>query len=126
MKTFFILDDDYNRVMQFRRAFNTQDYDYEIVHAVSVEKAKELYPTKEYDAIFLDHDLGGKVYVDSEDENTGYQFAKWLKENVVDIDNYQIFLHTMNTVGAENMQKILPKAIPLPFPLLLKCIKGEA
>lgn len=126
MKKFFILEDDHNRISVLRRALNTMLDEYDFYHAISVDKAIELFPLHyPYDSIFLGHDLGNKTMIDSNQSNTGYQFVKWLKENYISIDNDQVFIHSMNPDGATRMGEVLKKAVVLPFPILIQAIKGE-
>jgi len=63
---------------------------------------------QEVNIISLDHDLG-------ENEPTGYDFVKYL----IELGNYdpsiypkQIFLHTANGVGRDNMFKLLERYKP--------------
>jgi len=68
----------------------------------------------EYDVIFLDHDLGDRSNVDSEDINTGYQVAKLIPNSIN--KNAQVIIHSMNPIGSGNMLKVLNgKAVHRPF-----------
>lgn len=72
------------------------------------------------DAIMFDHDLGDEHYelldhnelinkYDTYQEKTGYHCAKWLIEYCMD-NNVKLpkyFAHTANTVGRENINKLL-------------------
>ena len=108
MKLFF-LDDDLNRKQQFKRRFP----DAEIVFAETASEAiLKLSEDLTYDAIFLDHDLGGRIFVASEEENTGYQVAKFLSDKVVE---GRIIIHSWNAVGAKRMLELLPGAVHVPF-----------
>ena len=84
-------------------------------HCDNVETAKIVFNLVDPSVVFLDHDLGGEIYVDSDNDNTGYQFAKWLVENDKKIDQRTIVIHSMNPVGAENIQNILNSANIIPF-----------
>jgi hypothetical protein len=42
-------------------------------------------------------------------EPTGYDVAKWLSENP-DRQPNQIYIHSLNTVGARNIHNILPSS----------------
>jgi len=71
-----------------------------------LDELKEL--DQEVNTLSLDHDLG-------ENEPTGYDFVKYL----VELGNYdpsvypkQIFLHTANGVGRDNMFKLLERYKP--------------
>ena len=71
-----------------------------------LDELKEL--DQEVNIISLDHDLG-------ENEPTGYDFVKYL----IELGNYdpsvypkQIFLHTANGAGRDNMFKLLERYKP--------------
>ena len=65
--------------------------------------------TENWDYLFLDHDLGGKAFIQSGGlEETGWDVAVWLSKNV-DRQPENI-IHSFNTVGAQNMKSLLPKA----------------
>jgi len=71
-----------------------------------LDELKEL--DQEINIMSLDHDLG-------ENEPTGYDFVKYL----VEVGNYepsyyprQIYLHTANPVGRENMYQLLMRYKP--------------
>jgi CheY-like chemotaxis protein len=78
-------------------------------HIMLVDNAIEAIETIKtlpvIDVLFLDHDLGGEVYVDSGREDTGAEVARWIAENKPNIKS--IIIHTYNSVGAENMLYIL-------------------
>lgn len=71
-----------------------------ITQVYTADGAIEALSTCNYSEIFLDHDLGGKVYVDSEEYNTGMTVAKWLAKNKRDAT---VVIHSYNPVGARNM-----------------------
>lgn len=79
---------------------------------------------KEFGLMFLDHDLGGRVYVDSKDYNTGWWVAKYISENGIKSD--QIIVHTLNYSGAQNMLSVLPEADYIPFISLVERLKSYA
>ena len=56
-----------------------------------IELLREHSPAK---CIFLDHDLGGKVYVDSSNHDTGMEVVRWILENKPKIE--RIIIHTLN------------------------------
>jgi len=104
-----ILEDDPNRHVRFRRNLIGA----EITIVDQAQDAIELLKTKEWDLLCLDHDLGGKIHVDSSEPNTGYAVAKWLEENPK-FQPKEIILHSLNPVGRENMKKCLPNAKEIP------------
>lgn len=68
---------------------------------------------KEWDWLFLDHDLGGDIMVES-GINTGYEVAQFLAAHP-DMQPPRIIIHSLNPVGAKNMKAVLPKAEEFPF-----------
>lgn len=107
----FILEDNPERIKIFKTDLARNYPNAKLFFTDTVDEAKKLFENnKPFDVYFLDHDLGGKVYVDSEDLNTGYQFAKFLKSNNVDGKNEKIFIHTLNPIGGNNMKNVLPSA----------------
>jgi hypothetical protein len=123
MRNVFILEDDLNRQEQFRKKLS--DPTINIVIVDNVKSAKEEFVKQNtWDYIFLDHDLGGQVLVESTDENTGYQFAKWLAERKISPKTH-IFCHSLNPAGSENILGVLPQTIPFPFPMLISVLKLE-
>lgn len=104
-----ILEDDPNRVKKFTQAL----IDHEVSVTDSSKVCIELLKTKKFDVLMLDHDLGGEVYVKS-GENTGYEVACFLEENP-DKQPTQIFIHSLNGVGAQKMNAAIPKARHVPF-----------
>ena len=109
-----ILDDDPNkdRIPAFKKKFIGNN----VVWVQTAPEAIELLDKAEpsyWDAIFLDHDLGGQAYVPS-GPGTGYEVAKWL-ESHPDKKPKQIFLHSLNPVGRDNMKAALPEAEHAPW-----------
>lgn len=103
MKILF-LDDMEIRHESFKKCFPDDE-------VISVKTAKEAIELLEkdlkWDLICLDHDLGDRVFVPSEDENTGYQVAKFLSDKDI---KCTIMIHSCNPIGAKNMQLLLPRA----------------
>ena len=106
----FVLEDDPNRINWFTRAF----YDCELITvAATAEKGKYYIRNYKYDLIFLDHDLGNRQFVPSNDPITGYQVAKEIPNSIN--KNTPIVIHSYNPAGVANMQAILPKAVAMPY-----------
>jgi hypothetical protein len=102
-----ILEDNEERNKQFRKNFN--DHYIVIVDDVEDLKIQMEDPSWEVDVLFLDHDLGGEVYVDTSHPNTGSAAAMWLVDNPKHKPEV-VILHSMNPIGVRNMKSILPKA----------------
>lgn len=61
----------------------------------------------EYTLISLDHDLGGHIFVNSEEKNTGMEIVRWLYTHPVNCSLFVV--HSFNAIGAENMAMGLKK-----------------
>lgn len=62
--------------------------------------------------ISFDHDLAHEHYIVGDGEKTGYTFAKWLGSYIIDNnlelpENFGYRVHSMNPVGAENIDKYM-------------------
>jgi hypothetical protein len=108
----FILEDNKERMKIFRRNLIGNI----IFHSDNVENAKKILLEESIDVIFLDHDLDDRVYVDSNELNTGYQLAKWIFEN--NIKYSRVIVHSLNDVGRKNIKYILKDAELIPFTML--------
>ena len=105
-----ILEDDHNRIQTFQKKLK----DYDLYFYDSVEDAKEAFDMLgPWEAIFIDHDLDDKVFVSSNEENTGYQFAKYIADKELPDT---IICHSMNPVGAQNIKAAIPSCQIVPFP----------
>ncbi len=108
----FILEDDPLRIKTFQRAL----IDHNVDHADNVQDGQKLLTENEYDLILLDHDLGGGQMVHSSDENTGYQLAKFIRDDNI---SARVITHTYNPAGAKNILAVLPRAAYIPFSTLI-------
>lgn len=106
----FILEDNERRMVKFRRELIGHNID----HAVSVEDGTSFVVNNKYDLIFLDHDLGGEEFVDSFADNTGYKLAEFIASFTPNKETPCI-VHSCNPAGADNIIRILPHAIKVPF-----------
>jgi len=97
---YFILEDNKMRQQWFKE--NLKGHRITIVD--NVDDAKRILKTSAYDIIFLDHDLGegtgGESYY-----NSGVTIAEFIPKTPN--KDTEIYIHSQNPVGAENMQKIL-------------------
>lgn len=110
------LDDNPKRIAKFRQA---------VPYATIVETAKECIEQidkEEWDWIFLDHDLGGEKFVDSDRYDTGMQVVRHLIGCRQDHPKPRIVVHSLNGLAREQMCLDLTlagyEALPLPFPLV--------
>jgi len=71
-----------------------------------------------FDMATLDHDLGGRQYVPTEDTNTGSEVARAFKDGRIPKEKWpkKILIHSWNTVGAEYMRLIFVElGIPVQY-----------
>jgi len=115
----FILEDDPSRMDKFIKELLCD----EIHHAETVEAGKTLLLEYKYDLLLLDHDLGGEQMVDSAEENTGYQLAKFIPHT--QNRDTPCITHTCNPIGADNILCVLPHAVKVPFTMLDISMVGE-
>ena len=112
-----ILEDNLLRIEKFKELFKNQ----ELRIVQNVEDAITFCLSEEFQIMWLDHDLEGKIWEDSNKENTGYQFIKWLVDNEKQ-RNSLIYIHSMNPIGASKMLNYLKDngydGIWIPFNLL--------
>jgi len=109
-----IVEDDKQRIRWFRE--NLIEHSVDIVETAA--SGIFLCQTKKYDFICLDHDLGGEIYVPSENENTGYQVSKAIVNSLN--SETPVIVHSHNPSGAKNIQSILKHAELIPFCQLIK------
>ena len=95
---------------------------YNLVHVYTAIECIEHLDKHNWDAVFLDHDLGGHIYVDSKETNTGAEVARWLKEHP-DRQPPHMYIHSFNPVGAMDMWHNIPKAIIKPISFVYQDIK---
>jgi CheY-like chemotaxis protein len=103
-----ILDDDKNRLKTFVQNFIGND----VVTKTTAKETIEELDTNIWDAVFLDHDLGGKVFVPPGPE-TGPEVAEWLRDHPYKKPAW-IIIHSFNGEAASHMLSILPSAIYRP------------
>jgi DNA-binding LacI/PurR family transcriptional regulator len=97
-----ILEDSPERIEKFKQLFKNQ----ELFIFDNVKDAYESCLLNEFKVMMLDHDLDSRHWVDSNEENTGYQFIKKLIENNLQVDAL-CYIHSMNPVGANRMMNLL-------------------
>ena len=102
-----LVEDDKNRISWFKKRIKDLDV------AENAEDAIDKVAKIKYTRIWLDHDLGGRVFVDSSDSNTGYAVAKTLAGSVN--SSTDVVIHSMNPVGAANIASLIPHARLLVF-----------
>lgn len=106
-----ILDDDPSRHKKFKQTFVGAD----VKSVTTVKDCIAELKHNIWDAVFLDHDLGGKAFVNpAEEEETGYHVARWLEQNP-DRKPSTVVIHSLNYDGAQRMKSRIPDAIIAPW-----------
>ncbi|MCV0439867.1 MAG: response regulator [Hydrogenophaga sp.] len=115
-----ILEDDENRIATFMEKLPTWQ---DVTCVTTAEAAIEKLSTEEFAVVFLDHDLGGEVYVDPSNPNTGSGVVRWMLQNVETVQDPDIVIHSMNTPAALAMEQDLKGKYGfvwrIPFPTLV-------
>lgn len=97
-----ILEDNLSRIDKFKQIFQNQ----ELFIFDNIKDAFESCQKVEYSVMFLDHDLDNKHWVNSTEQNTGYQFVKKLVNNNLQKSSL-FYIHSMNPIGANRMLNLL-------------------
>lgn len=106
-----VLEDDSNRIKEFNKRLRDTRIcftSYVDTAELAIQKLKE----SDYDIIFLDHDLGGETYVDTNNKNTGSEVARWISKNPI---KGLVIVHSLNKPAADGMVSLIPGAIHFPF-----------
>lgn len=122
VRNIFILEDNSFRVAWFKKTF----LNYNLTIIDNAQEANKLLSEKKYDLIFLDHDLDDRVFVNSDEENTGYQVAKELGNPDREHLNRETpaIIHSLNPAGAGRMIEAHPfNVCHIPFFTLQNSIK---
>jgi CheY-like chemotaxis protein len=123
-----ILEDNDARIALFQAYFD------QLSHEVWYEKTTQgaietLSENKDIDILFLDHDLGDEVFVNSNREDTGAGLCRWLVTSKYNT-NISITIHSMNPGGVDTMLGILRNnnfsfAHALPFTQLAAKLRSH-
>jgi len=113
-----LLEDDPNRVEEFQRRveeFSERNHvQCELVHVETAKDCIHKLETDKFKLVLLDHDLGGQVYVDTNNTNTGSEVARWMNKNPDKIKGVSIITHTFNPAGAKNIVALVPQCHYVP------------
>lgn len=107
----FLLEDDENRIKQFRKRF--LEHNISSVVCTDITSARVEIVKKPFDMWFLDHDLGQEQMVSVHEENTGSTFCRFVKEKNIPIPT--VIVHSLNPIGGQNMINILGTGYRVSF-----------
>lgn len=119
MNRILIVEDDATRRSWFDRRFAHCERDATDDVSVAVQWLLE----RDYELIFLDHDLAEEHYQFelADDGLTGYVVAAWLAEHPERQAEAQIIIHSLNYPGSQRMLQCLQNAgrdaehVPFPY-----------
>lgn len=104
-----IVDDSLERQVAFQKKF----YQHSVTIAKNYNEAISCLNYGNYNCLFLDHDLG--------EGKTGYDVAVWIEKGINQTSypgrvrsDMIIYVHSMNPIGARNIQRVFPDAILCP------------
>jgi len=103
-----VLDDEEVRLKAFRRKLIGNI----VLTVKTADECIKALENSTWDYVFLDHDLGGNILVES-GRGTGYEVAEWLS-NHPEKKPKDIIIHSFNAAGAKNMLSLLPEAKYIP------------
>lgn len=112
MHKVLVLEDNDERIKEFKKRFLENKCD-----GTFVEEASDcisLIEKEEFECIFLDHDLGGKVYVCVNEINTGSEVARWMNSHSHKNENTPVVIHSFNNVGSAYMNRLIKNSFRIP------------
>ncbi len=100
MKILF-LDDNKNRTETFLRNVAINSNEDRVYATKTAEGCISMLQSENWDMLFLDHDLGDEVFVDSNRKDCGMEVVRWLEKNKKEF--CRIFVHTANDPARKRM-----------------------
>ena len=94
-----------------RHRFGEAGFDLRCV--ANADAALQALGEKHWDVVCLDHDLGGKVFVES-GKGTGFEVAEWIGKQP-EYNDQTVFVHSWNPDGAKKMCERLLNFAFIPF-----------
>jgi hypothetical protein len=102
-----VLEDCPKRIAWFVKSYGNS---HDLTICTTVEAFKSSYMAKCHtDLVFLDHDLGGKAFVDSDESNTGYRAAEHVTSfmEVQGSRPHTVIVHSLNPSGVSRILQAL-------------------
>lgn len=100
------LDDNYGRIREFQQLVTQKNWTVTVVN--DAQPCITAMSENEYDIVFLDHDLEGRVYVPTYELNTGSEVARWIASDACRMKHdTKIIIHTLNEKGMEYMKALI-------------------
>lgn len=119
-----ILEDDPARMKVFRNSVEMcsgNGRSIEVSHTDKAFEAVDLMHNLDFDLVFLDHDLDGRVYVPTTDSNCGTRVARFLSEwPDVRARQGRVIVHSFNDAAAKGMVALIPNSEWIPGAWMLE------
>lgn len=109
-----ILEDDINRINEFKQRFNEVSITIEPFFVDTAKDCIDKLEADHFDLVFLDHDLGGQVFVDTENKNTGSEVARYISTSEKSFDNTTFICHSYNPAGRKNICSLIKGCHEIP------------
>ena len=123
MSRILFLDDSPARLAWAKRTFGPGN---DLTLVETAEAAiKALALADPWDGVYLDHDLGGETYVDSNRPDTGMEVVRWMVENRPVVE--RVIVHSMNTpAGNAMVQKLRDGGYDAYYVMFLRLAEPDA
>jgi CheY-like chemotaxis protein len=108
MKKILFLDDSEERHKIFKEKFNIPDT--KVIHVRTVQEAIDELDKGDVEVAFLDHDLGGEMFV-KRVEGTGYEVVLHIEKMPKEKRPYQVIIHSHNPAGVIRMRNALQRSV---------------
>ncbi len=100
-----ILDDDGRRHRKFATKYGSED----LTHVYTSHDAIRVLEKHDFDYVFLDHDLKGRI-MEPSGPGTGYEVAEWISNNTERQPSKLVIVHSLNHIGSDKMVNVLNRA----------------
>lgn len=111
-----LLEDDKTRIEYFKKRFReNDDIHFDVCYVDTAKDCISALQEQEFCLFLADHDLGGEVYVDVNNTNTGSEVARWIRDNPDKYKPMPVIVHSLNTSAAEYMVGLIPNCCHIPF-----------
>ncbi len=102
-----ILEDDIDRMEVF---YSKLANDHTVVWVDTASQAIGYLGRGDFDVVFLDHDLGGEVFVNQADANTGSEVVRWMVSTDTLLSRPTVVIHSLNFPAARSMEDSLNRS----------------
>lgn len=90
--------------------FNDRLRTHDVTHVDTAADAIQQLKKNEFELVFLDHDLGGEMFVSTADTNTGSEVVRWMVSPEYEKHSPVVIVHSHNEPAAVSMEHALAYA----------------